>query len=277
MIPIDFEYYRPAAADEAVRLFQQLSSQGKEPVYYSGGTEIITLARINLFQTRAVIDIKGIPECSALAFQDQKLVLGSALTLSRIYDSNVFPLLGEVAAGIADRTSRNKITLGGNLFSRLIYREAVLPLLLTDSVLLIAGRSGVKQIQIDRIFDRTMQVEKGDFVAAAMTDLNYLSMRYAAVKKRKIAEIDYPLVSLAAIRVDGMIRLAFSGVCAFPFRSRLMEEILNRGRQPLKSRIEEAVGQLPAPILSDIRGSAEYREYVLKNVLSESIRELGGA
>ena len=60
MIPYDFEYHRPTTLSEALQLYESLDKGGKQPMYYSGGTEMITLARLNLIQTKAVIDIKAI-------------------------------------------------------------------------------------------------------------------------------------------------------------------------------------------------------------------------
>lgn len=277
MIPFNFEYVQPSTVQEAARLFHELALQGKQPLYYSGGTEIITMARINRLHTRAVIDIKNIPECHTLVSHNDKLVLGSALTLSQIHDSEAFPLLGEVAAGVADRTSRNKITLGGNICSAFMYREAVLPLLLTDSEVRIAGPGGLKQVPIHEVFHGTLQLEKGEFLIQLTTESSYIRMPYVTFKKRKVAAIDYPLVTIAAIQTHSGIRAAFSGVCAFPFRSPVIEEILNRRLTPLELRIEEAIAYLSAPILDDIKGSAAYRGFVLKSTLLQTMLTLGGA
>ena len=54
-------------------------------------------------------------------------------SLNKITDSKLFPLLGQTVKQIADHTSRNKITIGGNMNSELIYTESVLPLLLVDA------------------------------------------------------------------------------------------------------------------------------------------------
>lgn len=126
MISFDFEYYKPDTIEEAVKIFQDLDSQGKEPLYYSGGTEIITLGRLNQLFTKAVIDLKGIPECNGLEMKNNQLILGSALTLTKIVETNPFPLLTKSAGRIADHTTRGKITLGGNICGSFIYREAVL-------------------------------------------------------------------------------------------------------------------------------------------------------
>ena len=276
MIPYNFEYDRPKTLEEAVQIFERQDTGSKMPLYFSGGTEIITLGSINRVYTGAVIDIKSIPECRALAVLDDKLVLGAALTLSELHDSRVFPLLGKTAAGVADRTSRNKITLGGNICGLYFYREAVLPLLLTDSEVRITGPSGYRQTPIRDIFDQTLQLAKGELLVQVLTETKYLQLPYVSIKKRKVAEIDYPLVTVTALRADGRLRFAFSGVCDFPFRSDAMEAALNETGRSAEERIDLAVKRLPAPILNDIKGSAAYREHVLKTTILEAMADLGG-
>jgi CO/xanthine dehydrogenase FAD-binding subunit len=276
MIPYNFDYYQPASIAEAVELYRQLEGQDMSPLYHAGGTELITLGRINLVFTKAVIDLKRIPECRTVAVDGDKLIIGSAVTLSELHDSRVFPLLGETGAGIADRTSRNKITFGGNLCGRFIYKEAVLPLLLVESKLLLAGTDGLKIEPIGERFDRAMRLGQGELLVQAIIDRDYASMPYMTVKKRKVSSIDYPLVTVAALRTGSGIRVAFSGVTAYPFRSAIIEEILNRRGLSIGDRVGIALDHMPAPVLSDIRGSAEYRLHVLKNTLTEIVVELGG-
>jgi CO/xanthine dehydrogenase FAD-binding subunit len=129
VISYDFDYYKPVSIDEALQLYRSLQGEGKQPVYYSGGTEIITLGRVNRIVTGAVIDLKGIPECLALQMENDQLVIGAAVTLTTVQESNLFPLLSKVISEIAEHTARNKITLGGYICGNIYYREAVLPLL----------------------------------------------------------------------------------------------------------------------------------------------------
>ena len=133
MISYDFDYYKPATIEEATQLFHSLDEQGKNPIYFSGGTEVITLGRVNQIITGAVIDIKAIPECHVIKKEDNKLILGAALSLTKIREIQLFPFLSKTIEEIADNTARNKITLGGNICANIIYRETVLPLLLTES------------------------------------------------------------------------------------------------------------------------------------------------
>lgn len=275
MIPYDFEYYKPATVNEAVSVFQQLDSQGKRALYYSGGTEIITLGRINQLRTDAVIDIKGIPECTMLEVKDDKLVLGAGVSLTRIAETNLFPLLTESAGRVADHTSRGKITLGGNICGNFIYREAVLPLLVSDSSVVIAGIKGLRTVPILEAFHGRLQLKEGEFFVQVTTEERYLSLPHRGIKKTRLDRIGYPLVSIAILENDERIQLAISGLCAFPFRSLEIENELNSDR-PYEIRIANTLPRIPDVILDDVEGSSEYRKFMLKNTLLDILTHFKG-
>lgn len=274
MIPFDFEYYRPETIKETVGLYQSLNSSGLAPFYYGGGTEIISMARLNTVHTGAVIDIKAIPECNVLEIKDNQLITGAAVTLTRVMESAFFPLLGKSGGRVADHTIRGKITIGGNLCGKIIYRETVLPFLLAESEVIIAGPGGDRRMKIQDVFQQTIQLNPGELVIQIITGAEYLSLPHDEVKKTRNDKIDYPIVSIAALKKDGRIRVAVSGLCAFPFRSISIEDEINNHSLDLKVRVDNTIRHLPASILSDIHASAEYREFVFKNTLLKIIREL---
>ena len=90
MIPFDFEYYKPETIEDATNLFCELDRLGKKPIYYGGGTEFISMARMHNIYTEAVIDIKGIPECNVYGLDKNQLIIGSAVTLTNIAGLNLF-------------------------------------------------------------------------------------------------------------------------------------------------------------------------------------------
>ena len=158
MLPFEFDYYKPVTLQEAVELFQTLDQQGKQPMFFSGGTELITLGRIELAYTEAVIDIKDIRELQIMQVTEEQLILGSALTLTKVEEANLFPLLTKTASEVADHTARGKITLGGNICAQIFYREAVLPFLLADSQVVLVGPEGVRVVPINDIFHEQLQL-----------------------------------------------------------------------------------------------------------------------
>ncbi|PLS07242.1 FAD binding domain-containing protein [Neobacillus cucumis] len=274
MLPFDFEYYRPKTIEESVGLFQSLYKQGKQPFYFSGGTELLTLGRIDLAYTEAVIDIKDIPECKVMQNSGDYLLLGSSLTLTAVEEANPFPLLTKTASEVADHTARGKITLGGNICARIFYREAVLPFLLADSRVLIAGNDGKKLVPINEVFQEHLRLKPGEVLVQTATENRFIHAPYFTVKRRQQWDTGYPLITLAAIKIDQMIRIAISGLCPFPFRSTSVEAAINANGQSNTSRVEGAIAALPQNILDDIEGSREYRLFIVRNLMLDALEAL---
>lgn len=276
---LDFDYHRPQTLKLAVRVFHELNRQGRRVLYYGGGTEIITLGRVGELWVDSVIDTKVIPETRILYERRGELRIGSNVTLTELSDhpllTREFPLLSETVNEIADRTARNKITLGGNICGQIIYREAILPLLLCDSRVFIAGRKGIYSTSVHNVFREHMRLRPGELMIGVATADAARHAPYVHIKRRKAGEVGYPIVTAAAIRVEGRIRIALSGVCAFPFRFRAGEDLLNRREVNPDDRVEQAVHLLPAPVLDDFEASQAYRVFVLKQSLLQILSELG--
>ncbi|WP_178076322.1 FAD binding domain-containing protein, partial [Pseudomonas sp. 2822-15] len=81
-----------------------------------------------------------------------------------------FPLLTKTSKDVADHTARTKITLGGNICGNIFYREVVLPFLLTDSQVIIAGPKGYRTESINHIFNQVLQLERGEFLVQIVTN-----------------------------------------------------------------------------------------------------------
>lgn len=274
MIPFDFEYYKPTTISKAIDTFQLLYDRGKHISYYGGGTELITFARVNKLAFDAVIDIKGIPECRVLDVQGDQIVIGSAITLNKISESGLFPMLGQNIKQVADHTSRNKITIGGNLNSKMMYREGMLPLLLSDAKVVIFRRGEKLILPLKEVFHKKMELGEGDLLVQILIDKKYANIPFLNMRKTKSTKVGYPIVSIAALVRDKVIQVAFSGVCTHPFRSTKIEEILNDATIPTLERVNLAIEHLPAPIVDDIQGSSNYRKFVLKNSLLETMETL---
>jgi CO/xanthine dehydrogenase FAD-binding subunit len=276
MITFDFDYYKPDSSEETLKVFKKTAEQGKTAIYYAGGTEIISFARVNRIHFDAVIDIKGIPELNVLEFRGDKLVIGAAVTLTKISDSCLFPLLSSVCKSAADHTSRDKITIGGNICGKTLYKEAVLPLLLADADVIISGMSGTRSAPLDDVFNKSIQIGNGEFLIQIIVDKKYISLPYANVKKTRQDRMGYPLLTVAAVESDKQIRMAFSGLCPFPFRSKTIEEKLNVTNLSVEEKIQNVITVLPDKILNDIISSAEYREFVAGNAISDIIERFRG-
>ena len=59
-----FELHRPGSLAEASEL---LVSLGDQAVIYSGGTELLLVAKMGFTDFTALVDVKGIPELTSLS------------------------------------------------------------------------------------------------------------------------------------------------------------------------------------------------------------------
>lgn len=274
MIPFNFIYCRPDTIEEAHRAFIELSTQGRKPLYYGGGSEIITMSRMESIRPGAVIDIKRVAPCMLLAAHEGGLDIGSGCTLNQIKESGLFPLLSLACGRIADHTNQCRITLGGNLCGTIIYRETSLPLLLCDADVTIMGGQGLRRVPFSSVFDGRMRLMPGELVVGLHVPKWALCAPHFHVKRTTNEKIDYPLVSMAAIRAKGGLRVAFSGVCSYPFRSLDIEGVLGDLSLSKSERVEKAAGLLPEPPCNDVEGDVPYRLFVFKNTLAALLEEL---
>ncbi|WP_336825094.1 FAD binding domain-containing protein [Sporosarcina sp. USHLN248] len=272
MIPFTFDYYKPESIEEAYKTFSSEWSLGKKVIFYSGGTEVITFARGGKLKADAVIDLKGIDECNVLKIEDDQLIIGSAVTLNEITESELFPMLGNMVRKIADHTSRNKITIGGNLLSGLPYREALLPLLVADALITVAGPKERDVFPAEQI--AAAKVKDGSFITQIKVPVSNLNLPYACLKQTRTSTVGYPIVSIAAMLKNERIRIAFSGLSDTPFRSAVVEGVLNDHSLDVKERINKAVAKMPATIMEDFLASKKFRQFTLTQLLNEMFEEL---
>jgi len=264
-----FDYYKPERLLEATEYFMERKKEGGTPLYFGGGTEIITMHRLHEISLDTAIDIKAIDAVKIHDLVEGYFAIGAAVTLTEIQTKNLFPLLTEVGKEVADRTARNKITLGGNICGTIFYREAILPLLLADSLIVTAKGRDIRMNYISSKFNQKMLLEEGEVFVQAFVEEKYIKLPFYTRKKRQQWETGYPLITAAALKIDNKIRVAFSGLCAFPFRSTEMETALNEPEMSDEQRINKAITAVPGEILDDVEGSREYRLFVLRNLLEE--------
>jgi CO/xanthine dehydrogenase FAD-binding subunit len=164
--------------------------------------------------------------------------------------------------------------LGGNIAGTIIYREAVLPLLLSDTLATVAGPSGQRVVPFGDIFPGRLSLQQGEFLVSVSVPRQYASAPWFHVKRTKMEEIGYPLVTLVALKKGDEIRLAVSGMYPSPMRLTSFEEGLSQRSASQSDRVTAAANQLPSGILDNLEGSAEYRKVVFAKVLSECLAKM---
>lgn len=272
MITKNIEYIKPSSVEEAYNVFKEIMDEGLTPIYYSGGTEVSTFMRKDKVDADAIIDIKSIPLLGSISKNDEEYFLGSAVSLNKIIDLNIYPIISSVLKTIADRTTRNHITLGGNICGRLAFREAILPfMLIPNSSVKIYSEGVIKTIPLNDIFISRLKLGKGDlFLGITFPDLPLVDS-YVNIRRTKSGEIDYPLLHLVVKKSsENKISIACSGFHAFPY---LYEQIEHKGAN-LEELSNNILDSMTQKIKSDTLGSADYRLDMMKIALYDSLEKL---
>lgn len=271
MIPFDLEYFCPDTLQEAADTYVQCRDNGLNPLYYAGGTEIVTFCRAHKIQPGALIDIKHIPECLELGECADELVFGAALSLNTIIECNAFPLLTRIAEAIADHTVRNRLTPGGNLAGRLPYRETALACLLSDATVQIAGPAGTRQMAFSELCQTRLLLEDGEFLVHIRVPKALSRAPWFYRRKTKYSRVDYPIASAAFLRHNGQMRMAIGGAFPCPVRASQTEAVLNDEHIPIAERPSKALEAIAFYANDDHRASSKYRVELLKNMIYEAL------
>ncbi len=222
-----------------------------------------------------MVDLKGVPECTELGESGGELRIGAACSLAELGEARPWPLLAAAADRVADHISRCRITFGGNVARRIRYREAALPLLVSGTRAVIASPDGaLREEPFADVFDGALGLADGEFLVQVRLPRSEANLPFFALKRTRLDWIDYPLLSVVAVRREGRIRVAFSGLCADPFRSPALEEPLSDPGVPEGERIAEATRRLRGPVLEDMHGSADYRRFLLQGTLRDALHAL---
>jgi CO/xanthine dehydrogenase FAD-binding subunit len=275
MIPFDLVYYKPESVDEALEAYQSASEEGLAPRYLSGGTELVTLARDNKLQSRAFIDLKTITECRGIAEEHEQVSFGSCVTLNEVIQRDLWSLLSDACRGVGDHTVRNTVTIGGNAAGMLPYREALLPFLIAGGDVEVGGPQGRRPAAVREVFDKRLKLAEGEFLVRLTLPRAAFEKPSYYVRHTKDARVDYPLVSLTMLRDGDRVRAAVAGTASYPVARDDVDELLSRSGDP-EERAAEAAGLLDGSILTDMRGSADYRRFLFEDALAKGLRELEG-
>ncbi|MDX9958757.1 MAG: FAD binding domain-containing protein [Spirochaetia bacterium] len=283
MIATDITYIQVDSPEEAVLAWS--SHPGAR--YLAGGTEITTTARRSAaYPLTTLIDVKNLAETMILETQAGRIALGAALPLATLEDWPGFPLLSATIKGIADRTVRNRLSLGGNIAGMLPYREAVLPLLLADAtaVSVAPGLGGTAPVRktwrLRERFDKRLVLEPGELVLNFSLPADFAALPWAHRRRTRTGPVDYPLVTLCLVRDGAEFRLAASGAHPYPLRSDAADAALSAGASPAgassagASSIMEAVLDALGSPRGDQRASGDYRVALLGLLLGSALEEL---
>ena len=277
-----FDYYRPASLAEATTL---LDERGDGGALLAGGTDLLVQIKEGHLSPTYLVALSGIAELADLRSSDgEGLRIGAQVLMQDLADD---PTVRERSSALSDGAgivgsyqTRNMATVAGNVCNAAPSADISPPLSVLDATVHIAGAGGERDVPIDEFWTGPGQnvLQPAEIVAYFATPAppdragSYYE-RHTPRKEMDIAAVGTSVyVELDESGVCTKARIALAAVAPTVIRASKAEAHL------LSSEISEeaaaAAGTIAAaearPI-SDQRGSAEFRAYLVEVMTARSI------
>ena len=270
-----FEYFAPQSLEEALSL---LKEHGDGVKLLAGGTDLLVHMKEGGLHPPAVVSLHALPELRRIEFNETDgLTVGASATLAEVAAAAAvqerYTALADGAGIVGSVQTRNMATLGGNIANAAPSADAAPPLVVFDAVTQIAGPGGSREAPVAELFtgpgSTTLASEELITSFHLATPPARTGSVYQRHTPRKIMDIAVVGVSvrLSLAANDDTIaeaRICLGAVAPTVVRAQEAEEALT-GQRPSGELFAKAaeLAQAGARPISDVRGSAEFRRYLV--------------
>jgi xanthine dehydrogenase small subunit len=224
-----------------------------------------------------ILDLNRIAELERIAVENGELVVGSRASwtaLEQLCEARV-PELYKIIHVFGAPQIRNVGTIGGNIANASPIADSLPFLHVMEAVLELQSASNKRDVNINEFYKgyKKLDMRPGEIITSLRVPLPADSelLRLYKVSRRRDLDIS-TFTAAIRMRLDGEsiadVAVAFGGVGPIVVRARNTEEFL-RGRT-LDEETTQQAGDVAAgeitPI-SDVRGAAEYRYQLTRNIL----------
>jgi carbon-monoxide dehydrogenase medium subunit len=268
MIPVAFDYLRPATVEDAVAA---LAGSGGDGKLLAGGHSLLPVLRLRLAAPSLLVDLGGIAALRGVQVDGEALVIGAMTTHAEVAGSPVVaesaPLLGQAAASVGDRQVRHRGTLGGSLAHADPAGDLPTVAVALDAELVLAGPTGQRTVPAREFFvDYFTTALQPDEVLVRVRLPRLPGWGTCYEKVSRTAQSWATLAVAAAVRRDNggiaEARVALTSMGRTPVRATAVEEALAGGTtEDIAAAAAHAADGTSPP--SDATASAEYRTHLV--------------
>lgn len=271
------EYFKPSSLDEAISM---LNSYNGEIKVVAGATDMFADDHPTV---EALVDLSKL-NLNYIKEEDGFLKIGSLTTINELVKSEIiiskFKGLWEACKVLADKTTRNSATIGGNICSSLPSADSVPPIFAAGAVLVVKTSDEEKFVNIEEFFTgpRKNILKKDEILTEIQIPICNCSYGTGFEKMTRNSE-DLALVNAAAyVEVDSnnkikKAKVVLGAVAPTAVRAKQFEEVLiglKLYENENLDKLSELVADSIAPI-SDIRCNKEYRVHASKVLAKRAI------
>ncbi|MDD2521494.1 MAG: FAD binding domain-containing protein [Anaerolineaceae bacterium] len=278
-------YHMPETVDHVIDLLSQAGSQTK---IIAGGTDLMVEIRDGKWQTlEDVIDITRVRDLDAI-YQDgdglvhiQANVTHNDVLRSELIRQTASPLY-QACYRVSSPQLRNRATVVGNLVTASPANDTIPPLMAMDASLVLVSKRGERQVRLNEfypglrktakqpdelvreiVFKPLKTSQKGSFIKQALRKTQAIATLNCCV----ILDMQDDLIVDAVVTMGSVAPTVIHALGAEEFlRGKLLSAETAR-------RASELAALDTRPI-TDVRGGADYRQYMMQVIVEDALMEL---
>ena len=279
-----FRLEEPESVKEAS---ESLARYGDSAKIYAGGTELLLAMKEGLIHFECLVNVKKIPGLDQITQDNGTLRLGALSTHRQLERSETLqeklPVLVEMERNVANLRVREVGTIGGNLTFAEPHADPGTLLLALDATVVAQKAGGSRDIPMTGFFVDAYEaaVEEDEVLTEIVVPLPDAN---AAVRYRKFGYLERPSAGVALHVMADEARKSVKDVriavgCVGPKSIRVEEaEAVVRGKSldeaaQLMTEAGDIAGRA-ADAISDLHGSAEYKEHIVKVLLTRAFNDI---
>jgi carbon-monoxide dehydrogenase small subunit/xanthine dehydrogenase small subunit len=252
-----------------------LAARKGDLVPIAGGTDLMTAIRLGPPAPAELLDLSAYPELREVGTRDGILVIGAAVTLTRILEDPLIarhaPALRQSAEVFGAPAIRNRATLGGNLMSASPAADLPPVLLALDAAAIFVSATGERRVPLAELYlgYRRTARQPGEILHSVRVPLASRAARQGFYKvgtrrAQSIAKVSLGgWIELGRNRKIRSVRLAAGSVAPTPMLLRETAAWLDARRlAPELPAQAEAIAAAEVRPIDDVRSTAEYRRVV---------------
>jgi aerobic carbon-monoxide dehydrogenase medium subunit len=279
-VPAPFDYARASSVDDAIALLERL---GPEARLVAGGHSLLPMMKLRLATPEHLIDVNPLAaELDYIREEAGEVRIGALTRHREILESDLlarhFPIVRDAERMIADPPVRNRGTLGGALCQADPSEDLSAVCAALGAVAVIRGRGGERSVAMPDFHRGPFETAVGDAEMLVEVRLPLREHGGSAYEKVKRRTGDWPIASAgAALWLDGSnigsAGIALVAVNPSGVRSTRAEESLV-GASPSEDAFAAAAALAAEDCepISDLRGPAEYKRHLAKELTHRALR-----
>jgi aerobic carbon-monoxide dehydrogenase medium subunit len=275
----NFDYLEPTTVAEACALLKQHAGEAK---VFAGGSHLTILMKQGLYQPKALVNIKRIPELKGIQFDfTDGLIIGALVTHRELETSSLvkqtFPVLSEAEREVANIRVRNMGTVGGNLASGEPLTDLSQIFISLDGKARITSPNGQRTIDIENLFVDfyTTSLAEDEILTQVVipplpprSGIDYIRFSSSSVVDKPSAGVAVRLTLESSSETVQAARIVLGCVGATPVRARKAEALIT-GKKLTSELAKEAgaIASQECSPTSDLRGSEEYKRAIVRTLV----------